>query len=136
MAAFWQDVRYATRTLRKAPRFTALAVVLLALGIGANSAMFSLVDAALVRPLPFSDAEDLVMLWERSPADAYSRVAPLNFRDWSEQNHTVAMLAAVAGGDSTLMGASGSRTHQKTRTQSAVVETTCAAPRPARVWCD
>jgi len=107
MAAFWQDVRYAARTLRKAPGFTAVAVVVLALGIGANSAMFSLVDAALVRPLPFGDPEHLVMLWERAPADAHSRVAPLNFLDWSEQNHTFAAMAAVAGGDSTLTGTSG-----------------------------
>ena len=107
MPAFSQDVRYAVRTLRKAPGFTAAAVVVLALGIGANSAMFGLVDATLVRPLPFTDPDRLVMLWERAPADARSRVAPLNFLDWSEQNHTFAAMAAVAGGDTTLTGISG-----------------------------
>ena len=107
MSAFWQDVTYAARALSKAPGLTFVAVLVLALGIGANSATFSLVDAALVRPLPFTHPERLVMLWERSTRFAHNRVSPLNFLDWSEQQHAFASVAAVAGGGRTLTGNGG-----------------------------
>ena len=100
-------VTCAARGLRKAPGFTFVAVVVLALGIGANAAIFSLVDAALVRPLPFAHPERLVMLWERSTRFAHNRVAPLNFLDWSEQQHAFASVAAIAGGGRTLTGNGG-----------------------------
>jgi putative ABC transport system permease protein len=105
--SLWQDLRYGARSLEKSPGFTAVTVLVLALGIGANSAIFSLVDAALVRPLPFPRPERLVMLWERSPRFAHNRVSPLNFLDWSEQQHAFSMMAAVAGGSRTLTDASG-----------------------------
>src|SRR3979409_538819 len=102
-----RDLRYAIRSLRRAPGFTAVAVAVLAIGIGANSAMFSLVDAALVRPLPFAHADRLVMLWERSTRFAHNRVSPLNFLDWSEQQRAFASVAAIAGGGRTLTGSGG-----------------------------
>jgi putative ABC transport system permease protein len=102
MSGFAQDVRFALRTLRKAPAFTALTVAILALGIGANTAIFSLVDAALFRPLPFSEPDRLAMLWEHAPAHAHNRVAPLNYVDWSEQNDVFSSMAAVSGGGRTL----------------------------------
>src|SRR5437764_7362310 len=105
---FWQDLRYAVRSLRKAPGFTAVTVLVLAIGIGANSAIFTLVDAALIRPLPFAQPEQLVMLWERPPSAAHNRVSPLNFLDWTEQQQTFASMTAIAGGGRTLTGASGS----------------------------
>jgi predicted permease len=100
----WQDLRLAARTLRKAPGFTTIIVSVLGIGIGATSAIFSLVDAALVRPLPFTQPEQLVMLWERPPSSTHNRVSPLNFLDWSEQQHAFAAMAAVAGGGRTLTG--------------------------------
>ena len=102
MSGLAQDLRFAFRTLRKAPAFTALVIAILAVGIGANTAIFSLVDAALFRPLPFPDADRLVMLWERAPTYAHNRVAPLNYVDWSEQNHVFASTAAASGGARTL----------------------------------
>jgi len=102
MSGFAQDVRFAFRTLRKTPAFTALTVAILALGIGANTAIFSLVDAALFRPLPFSEPDRLAMLWEHAPAHAHNRVAPLNYVDWSEQNDVFSSMAAVSGGGRTL----------------------------------
>ena len=105
--SIWRDLRYAVRSLRRAPGFTAVTVVVLAAGIGANSAMFSLVDAALVRPLPFTQSDRLVMLWERSTRFAHNRVSPLNFLDWSEQQHAFSAVAAVAGGSRTLTGNGG-----------------------------
>src|SRR4051812_20420511 len=105
--SIWRDFRYAMRSLRRAPGFTAVAVAVLAIGIGANGAMVSLVDAALVRPLPFSQPDRLAMLWERSPRFAHNRVSPLNFLDWSEQQQAFESVAAIAGGARTLTGAGG-----------------------------
>jgi putative ABC transport system permease protein len=85
---FRQDLRFAFRQLRSAPAFASVAALTLALGIGANSAMFALVDAALLRPLPFRDPDRLVMLWERSETSVRGAVAPLNVLDWSERNRT------------------------------------------------
>lgn len=97
-----QDLRYALRLLRRSPGFTIAAVVVLALGIGANTAIFSVVDAAILRPLPFSDPKALVMLWEAPPGYRYNRVSPLNFLDWHDQNAVFAGLAAVSGGARTM----------------------------------
>ncbi|MGH9143779.1 MAG: ABC transporter permease [Vicinamibacterales bacterium] len=105
--SIWRDLRYAARSLRRAPGFTAVVVIVLAVGIGANSAMFSLVDAALVRPLPFAQSDRLAMLWERSPRFPHNRVSPLNFLDWSEQQRAFTSIAAIAGGGRTLTGQGG-----------------------------
>src|SRR4051794_31985112 len=105
--SIWRDLRYAARSLRRAPGFTAVTVLVLAAGIGANSAMFSLVDAALLRPLPFAQPDRLVMLWERSTRFAHNRVSPLNFLDWSEQQQAFEAVAAIAGGRRTLTGSGG-----------------------------
>jgi putative ABC transport system permease protein len=102
------DARDALRSIRKAPGFAALAALVLGVGIGATSAIFSLIDSALIRALPFADPDRLVMLWEHPPGYARSRVSPLNFLDWTEQNHAFASMAAVAGaGGRTLTGTSG-----------------------------
>ena len=83
LSSLWQDLRYAIRMLGKDRGFTAAAVVTLALGIGANSAIFALVDATLLRPLPLADAERLVVVWERSATTPKGRVALANLVDWN-----------------------------------------------------
>lgn len=98
MNSFLLDLRHAFRQLRKAPAFTAVAAGTLALGIGANSAMFALVDATLLRPLPFPEADRLVMLWERSDTSSRSSVAPLNLLDWNERNRTFDQIAGLVAG--------------------------------------
>ena len=108
MRTLWQDLCYAARVLRQSPAFTAIAVIVLAIGIGANSAIFSLFDAVLLRPLPFHDPEQLVKLWEHPPGYAHNAVSPLNYLEWSEQNTVFASMAAVSGGSRTLLRASGS----------------------------
>src|SRR5262245_56525654 len=104
-----QDIRYAVRTLEKSPGFTVAAVAMLALGIGATTALYSLLDAALFRPLPYSDAARLVSIAERPPRSSRGTyVSPLNFSDWNEQNHSFTTMAATLGNSpSTLNEANG-----------------------------
>jgi putative ABC transport system permease protein len=105
------DVRLAVRQLISAPWFTLVALVTLALGIGANSAIFSLADAALMRPLPFGQAERLVMLWERTPTSPKAGVSPLNMRDWALQSQSfdgIGFVQKGAGGGPLLTAPDGS----------------------------
>jgi len=104
-----RDIRYAVRVLVHAPGFAAVAVIILALGIGANSAIFSVLDAALLRPLPFPQPEELAVLWERPPGAQLKtyRASPLNFLDWHDQNTVFTGLAAISGTSRTLMQREG-----------------------------
>ena len=92
------DVRLAVRQLISAPGFTLVAALTLALGIGVNSAIFALADAALIRPLPFGQSDRLVMLWERTPTSPKTGVSPLNMRDWSVQSRLFEGIAYVQRG--------------------------------------
>ena len=98
METLLKDIRYGIRSLVKRPGFTAIAVITLAIGIGANTAIFSVVNAVLLRPLPFYDSDQLVTLWERSPKQGYEQNPPAagNFVDWSEQNRVFAQMAIYA----------------------------------------
>ena len=91
------DVGFALRQLRHAPAFTAIAVTTLALGIGANSAIFALVDATLLRPLPFADPQRLVAIHETS-GQSRALVSPLNMTDWSARTRTFEAIAAFSPG--------------------------------------
>ncbi len=82
---------------------------MLALGIGANSAIFSVVDAALLRPLPYAQPDRLAMLWEAPPGFDHNRVAPLNFQDWHDRNTAFSGMAAIAGASRTLQTAGGAQ---------------------------
>ena len=92
-----QDIRQAFRLVRKAPWFTAATVSVLGLGIGATTAIFSLVDAALLRPLPFRDAHQLVTIFERSAQNPRNFVALATFADWRDSTKTLSGVAATAG---------------------------------------
>ena len=101
MQTLWQDLRYAVRQLRKSPGFTAVAVLTLALGIGASTAIFSVVDAVLLRPLPFPHPEQIVQVWEQSPNGDSINLSDPNFDDFRTQNTTFANLAAYSGSEPT-----------------------------------
>jgi putative ABC transport system permease protein len=95
---FEADVKFALRQLREAPAFTLIAVVTLALGLGANSAIFALVDATLLRPLPFGEPDRLVAIHEISSQGERSSVSPLNMMDWNERSRAFERIAAFAPG--------------------------------------
>lgn len=93
-----QDIRYGLRSLRRQPVFTLVAVMSLALGIGANTAIFSLVNAVLLTPLQFADPDRLVLVWEAAPEMGLARadVSAANFADWKSQNQVFDDMAAMS----------------------------------------
>ena len=97
MESLIKDIRYAVRSLLKRPGFAGIAVVTLALGIGANTAIFSVVNAVLLRPLPFPNPDRLVMVWEDASYAGFPRntPAPANYADWKAQNGVFEDLAAL-----------------------------------------
>jgi len=103
------DLRLALRSLRRSPAFLVTALATLALGIGLTTAVFSLVRATLLRPLPFAEPERLVSVWEARPADAVTRnvVNPGNFLRWREEAKSFASMAAVAKWSANLAGDEG-----------------------------
>ena len=90
MITFWQDLTYCVRTLLKAPGFTAVALLTIALGVGANTAIFSVVNAVLLRPLPFNHQDQLIQLWGTNPKKGVDSnpLSYLTFTDLRAQNHS------------------------------------------------
>ena len=98
LETFLQDLRYAARMLAKSPAFTAVAVLTLALGVGANTAIFSFVEAVLLRALPFRHAERTVVLWENNRVEnrPHNVLSPANYFDWRDQAKSFDEMAAIA----------------------------------------
>src|SRR5713226_5267764 len=94
VANLWQDLRYGARSLRKNPAFALVAVITLALGIGATSAVFSVVNSVLLRPLPFKDPDQLVWVWSRRPDNNKAPFSLPDFLDYRDQNQTLLGIAA------------------------------------------
>src|SRR5215470_9271425 len=99
MHAIFTDVRYSIRRLMATPKFTLAITLILALGIGANSALFTAIDRVVVRPLPYNEASRLMMLWEDFTAFGVpkNRVSPATYLDWRERTRSFEDLAAYAG---------------------------------------
>src|SRR5690242_4635800 len=106
MTALLSDIRYGVRTLLRNPAFTCIAVLTFALGIGANSAIFSVVNTVLLKPLPFKDPDNLMTIFERNSAIGKDRdpVAPANFEDWRRADTGFDQLAAYRYGSFAFTG--------------------------------
>src|SRR5262245_16233042 len=104
MDTFQQDLRYAVRLLLRTPGFTAIAVVALALGIGANTAIFTVVNAALIEQLPFKDPQRLVVIWEESARrpGRPNVVGPANYLRWRERATSFESMSAFVDGRTVL----------------------------------
>ena len=114
LETLWQDLRYGARMLRRNPGFTAVAVLTLALGIGANVAIFSVVNATLLQPLPFSDPDRIVWIREKN----HGSVAPANFLDWRRQNNVFSDISAYFSWGANLVAQGQAR---------RITRTTCSA---------
>jgi putative ABC transport system permease protein len=106
MQTLWQDLRYGARTLFKNRSFTAVAIIAIALGIGANTAIFSVVNAVLLRPLPYNEPERLVAVWETDTrkADSKGSISYPNFFDWRERNQSLENVAVYHGAGFSMIG--------------------------------
>jgi len=109
MQTLWQDFRYSLRMLAKNPGFSAMAILTLALGVGANTAIFSVVNAVLLRPLPFEEPDRLVQIWHTPPQASFPgiptfTVSPANFLDWRSRSHAFEGMSAYGFGRYTLTG--------------------------------
>ena len=106
MSSLLRDVRHSVRALRLSPGFTTIAVLTLAIGIGANTAIFSFVDAMLLRPLPYKDADRIVRVMEKPPRGERNGISTLNFLDWQKDNTVFDFMSAQSGDAVTLTGGS------------------------------
>ena len=104
METFWQDLKYGVRMLARSPSFTAIAILTLALGIGANTVLFSVVNGVLLKPLPYLQPDSLVSLAESTAEFESSSISYPNFLDWQRANSTFSSIAAYRGDDFTITG--------------------------------
>ena len=106
MQTLLQDLRFGARMLLKSPNVTLIAVITLALGIGANTAVFSLINAVLLKPLPYYEPERLVIVWEEATFAGFPRqeVAPANYVDWKARQTVFEDMAALGWASFRLMG--------------------------------
>ena len=135
MGSLWQDLRYALRNLRNSPGFTAVAVTALALGMGANTALFSLVYSVLLRPLPFPEAGRLVAVWEdhqKRGGPEREWTNPADFYDWADRSHSLEAMFALDGWGPTLTGEGEPERIAAARVTQGIFATLRVAPQQGR----
>lgn len=114
------DLRYAIRRLRNRPGFSTVAIVTIALAVGANTAMFSLVNGMFLRPLPYPEPDRIVRVLERLPTGGVNAISTLNYLDWTNQSTVFEFMAAEAGWRATLTGG-----HEPLSIRAALVSAHC-----------
>ncbi|MGH9753690.1 MAG: ABC transporter permease, partial [Blastocatellia bacterium] len=134
MQTLFQDLRYGARMLLKNPGFTLIAVITLALGIGVNTAIFSVVNAVLLRPLPYRDAERIVAIQELNPQGDRIQVTSANFLDWRAQNTVFAQLAAIRSRQSNLANDGQAERIETAITSANFFEVFGAQPQAGRLF--
>src|SRR5690242_11957653 len=137
MTTLWQDLRYAARMLLKSPTYTAVAIMALALGIGANTAIFSIVNALLLRPMPYIDSERLVLVESgkrQGGAETFGGVSPADFWDWQQQSETFEHLVALSGGGFNLTGVENPETFPGARVSANFFDALHATPLLGRTF--
>jgi predicted permease len=108
LESHWRDLRYSIRTLRRTPGFTSIAVIVMALGIGANVALFTVVRSVLLKPLPFGDPDRLLAIYERpNGGNQFNSVAGGIFREWQRYNQSFERMAVIQSTEYELSGANG-----------------------------
>jgi putative ABC transport system permease protein len=139
MDTLFQDIRFGFRMLLKAPGFMAVAVIVLALGIGANSAIFSVVNAVLLRPLPYPQPDRLVQVWHTPPQSSFPgatrfSVSPANYLDWVSQNHSFEQMAIYGFAGFNLTGKGEPESIIATRVSSNFFSVLKTQPMAGRVF--
>ena len=137
MADFWQDLRYGARTLLKKPGFSLIAILTLALGIGANTAIFTVINGVLLRPLPYDEPERLVRLWQSHPRRNVEQqlVTPPDLLEWRARSHSFERIAYWTGtGDFNLVNHEGSEKASCAYVSSDLFATLRVSPYLGRVF--
>jgi len=137
MSGLWQDIQYGMRVLLRRPSFTIVAVLVLTLAIGANVTIFSFIDTALLRPLPYRDPEQLVKIWDSRQAEVYSRFEASypDYLDWKQQNQAFSSLAAYGGGGNVVLaGADGPQMIKEGRVSDKFFQTLGVLPLFGRLF--
>src|SRR5436853_3286607 len=137
MESLLQDIRYGVRMLLKRPGFTVIAVLALALGIGANTAIFSIVNAVLLRPLPFEQPQRLMRLYTRTPDGRPFDVSPGKFFDWQQSARSfdaMALYSCCGFREIALSGAGAARTVHATKVGAGFFEVVGARPMLGRTF--
>ncbi|HET9695324.1 MAG TPA: ABC transporter permease [Terriglobales bacterium] len=139
MAFSSQEVKFALRTMRKRPAFSIITVLVLALGIGANTAIFSVVNSVLLQPLPFPEPNRLVQLWHTPPEKSFPglkkfSLSPANYLDWKAQNTTFESMAIYGQGVATLTGSGEPQSVPGTRVSPEFFSTLGVKPMMGRTF--
>jgi putative ABC transport system permease protein len=131
-----QDLRYAGRSLTRTPGFAITAILVTALGIGANTAVFSLTDQVFLRPLPYVDADRLVMIWQNAPGYTRVEASPPNYLDWQRMNRSLETMGAYAGLAANMVGGTEPRRLEGARTTAEIIPMLGVGPLVGRLFTD